>query len=160
MNNPYRFFISIWSVFSKAGLNFQSVLKENFLKECSGVSVRDIDLKILINENSFACKGDLLITHWGFSGPGVLKLSSIAARELYRVRYKFKLIIQWSKLSYSELSEKLNQLRQFNGKSNLYNTRPFPYITKRLWIFLLSKMKIDKDKKWAEIISKEKEIME
>ncbi len=138
---------------------FSFTCKENFLKECSGVSVRDIDLKILINENSFSCKGDLLITHWGFSGPGVLKLSSIAARELYRVRYKFKLIIQWSKLSYSDLSEKINQLRQFNGKSNLYNTRPLPYLTKRLWIFLLNKMNIDKDKKWAEIISKEKEIM-
>jgi len=138
---------------------FSFTCKENFLKECSGVSVRDLDLKILINGNSFSSKGDLLITHWGFSGPGVLKLSSIAARELYGVKYKFKLIIQWSKLSYLELSEKLNKLRQFKGKSNLYNTRPLSYITKRLWIFLLNKMEIDKDKKWAEIISSEKEIM-
>jgi len=138
---------------------FSFTCKENCLKECIGVSVRNLDLKILINEKSFSCKGDLLITHWGFSGPGVLKLSSIAARELYGVRYKFKLVIQWSKLSYSDLSEKLNQLRQLNGKSKLHNIRPLPYITKRLWIFLLNKMKIDKDKTWAEIISIEKEIM-
>ncbi len=138
---------------------FSFTCKENFLKECSGVSVKNIDMQILINGNSFSYRGDLLITHWGFSGPGILKLSSIAARELYEARYKFKLIIQWANLSILELSEKLNQLRKFHGKSNLYNTRPLSYITKRLWIFLLNKMNIDKDKKWAEIISSEKERM-
>ena len=138
---------------------FSFTCKENFLKECSGVSVKDLNLKILINDKSFTCKGDLLITHKGFSGPGVLKLSSIAARELYDAKYKFKLIIQWSSLSHSELNEKLNQLRQLCGKSNLYNTRPLSSLTKRLWIFLLNKMKIDKDKKWAEIISEEKKMM-
>ncbi len=138
---------------------FSFTCKENFLKECSGVSVKNLDLKILINENSFSSKGDLLITHWGFSGPGILKLSSLAARELFEAKYKFQLIIQWSKLNYSELNEKLNQLRKFNGKSNICNTRPLSYLTKRLWIFLLNKMKIKKDKKWAEIISTEKEKM-
>ena len=138
---------------------FSFTCKENFLKECSGVSVRNLDFKILINGNSFSSKGDLLITHWGFSGPGILKLSSIAAREIYDIRYKFKLNIQWSRLSYSELNEKLNQLRQFNGKSNLYNTRPLSYLTKRLWIFLLNKMKINKDKKWADIVTSEKDII-
>jgi len=138
---------------------FSFTCKENFLKECSGVSVRNLDFKILINGNSFSSKGDLLITHWGFSGPGILKLSSIAAREIYDIRYKFKLNIQWSRLSYTELNEKLNQLRQFNGKSNLYNTRPLSYLTKRLWIFLLNKMKINKDKKWADIVTAEKEII-
>ena len=138
---------------------FTFTCKENYLKECSGVSVSNLDLKILINGNSFSCNGDLLITHWGFSGPGILKLSSIAAREIYEARYKFKLIIQWSKLSYLELSEKFYQLREYKGKSNLFNERPIPYITKRLWIFLLNKMKIDKNKTWAEIINAEKEIM-
>ena len=138
---------------------FSFTCKESFLKECSGVSVKDLNLKILINGKSFSCNGDLLITHRGFSGPGVLKLSSIAARELYEAQYKFKLIIQWTTLSYSELNEKLNQLRNLSGKSNLYNNRPLSFITKRLWIFLLNKMKIDKDKKWAEIISAEKEQM-
>jgi len=138
---------------------FSFTCKEYMLEECSGVSVSNIDLRILINGKSFTCKGDLLVTHWGFSGPGVLKLSSIAARELYEAKYKFQLHIKWSNLSYSELNEKLNQLRQFNGKSNLYNTRPLSYITKRLWIFLLNKMQIDKDKKWAEIISTEKDMM-
>ena len=138
---------------------FTFTCKENYLKECSGVSVSNLDLKILINGNSFSCNGDLLITHWGFSGPGILKLSSIAAREIYEARYKFKLIIQWSKLSYLELSEKFYQLREYKGKSNLLNERPVPHITKRLWIFLLNKMKIDKNKTWAEIINAEKEIM-
>ena len=138
---------------------FSFTCKENFLKECSGVSVRNLDFKILINGNSFSSKGDLLITHWGFSGPGILKLSSIAAREIYDIKYKFKLNIQWSRLSCSELNEKLNQLRQFHGKSNLYNTRPLSFLTKRLWIFLLNKMKINKEKKWADIVTSEKEII-
>ena len=132
---------------------------DNQLKDCSGVSIKNIDLKILVNKNSFQNNGDLLITHWGFSGPGVLKLSSIAARELFLNKYNFKLIIKWSKYDEKDLFKIINNLRQSNGKSNLIYVRPLSYITRRLWIFLLNKMEIDKNKKWSEILSSERHKM-
>jgi len=59
------------------------------LDECSGVSIKGIDIEIKLNNKNFQNRGDLLITHWGFRGPAELKLSSIAARELYSQKYKF-----------------------------------------------------------------------
>ncbi len=131
--------------------------KEPNLDECSGVSIKGIDIEIKLNNKNFQNRGDLLITHWGFSGPAVLKLSSIAARELYSQKYKFNLIIKWSALSYEELKEKVKYLRLNKGKVNLINSRPVPLLTKRLWIFLLNKIEIDKEKKWADLLAVERE---
>ena len=133
--------------------------KETKLNECSGVSIKNIDIEIQLNNKSFKNRGDLLITHWGFSGPAVLKLSSIAARELFDQKYKFNLIIRWSKLEYKELKEKIDNLKFNNGKLNLINLRPLPLLTKRLWVFLLNKMEINKDKKWSDLLANEREKM-
>ena len=133
--------------------------KETKLNECSGVSLKNIDIEIQLNNKSFKNRGDLLITHWGFSGPAVLKLSSIAARELFDQKYKFNLIIRWSNLEYKELKEKIDKLKLNNGKLNLINLRPLPLLTKRLWVFLLNKMEINKDKKWSDLLANEREKM-
>ena len=133
--------------------------KDTKLSECSGVSIKNVDIEIQLNNKSFKNRGDLLVTHWGFSGPAVLKLSSIAARELFDQNYKFNLIIKWSNLEYSELKEKINYLKLNNGKYNLINSRPLPQLTKRLWIFLLNKMEIDKEKKWSDLLAIERETM-
>ncbi len=133
--------------------------KETKLNECSGVSIKNIDMEIQLNNKSFKNRGDLLITHWGFSGPAVLKLSSIAARELFDQKYKFNLIIRWSNLEYKELKEKIDNLKFNNGKLNLINLRPLPLLTKRLWVFLLNKMEINKDKKWSDLLANEREKM-
>ena len=133
--------------------------KETKLNECSGVSIKNIDIEIQLNNKSFKNRGDVLITHWGFSGPAVLKLSSIAARELFDQKYKFSLIIRWSNLEYKELKEKIDNLKFNNGKLNLINLRPLPLLTKRLWMFLLNKMEINKDKKWSDLLANEREKM-
>ena len=133
--------------------------KERKLNECSGVSIKNIDIEIQLNNKSFKNRGDVLITHWGFSGPAVLKLSSIAARELFDQKYKFNLIIRWSNLEYKELKEKIDNLKFNNGKLNLINLRPLPLLTKRLWVFLLNKMEINKDKKWSDLLANERDKM-
>ena len=138
---------------------FTLTTKETKLNECSGVSLKNIDIEIQLKNKSFKNRGDLLITHWGFSGPAVLKLSSIAARDLFEQKYKCKLIIKWSNLEYQELKEKINNLKLNNGKLNLINLRPLPLLTKRLWIFLLNKMEINKDKKWSDLLAHEREKM-
>ena len=138
---------------------FTFTTKETKLNECSGVSIKDIDIEIQLNNKSFKNRGDLLITHWGFSGPAVLKLSSIAARELFDQKYKFNLIIRWSDLEYEELKDKIDNLKLNNGKLNLINLRPLPLLTKRLWVFLLNKMGINEEKKWSDLLATEREIM-
>ena len=138
---------------------FTFTTKGTKLNECSGVSIKNVDIEIQLNNKSFKNRGDLLITHWGFSGPAVLKLSSIAARELFEQKYKCNLIIKWSDLEYKELKEKINILKLNNGKLNLMNSRPLPLLTKRLWLFLLDKMKINKEKKWSDLLANEREVM-
>ena len=138
---------------------FTFTTKETKLNECSGVSIKDIDIEIQLNNKSFKNRGDLLITHWGFSGPAVLKLSSIAARELFDQKYKFNLIIRWSDLEYKELKDKIDNLKLNNGKLKLINLRPLPLLTKRLWVFLLNKMGINEEKKWSDLLATEREIM-
>ncbi|KGF91589.1 MULTISPECIES: NAD(P)/FAD-dependent oxidoreductase [Prochlorococcus] len=133
--------------------------KEPNLEKCRGVSIKDIDIEIKLKNKTFYNRGDLLITHWGFSGPAVLKLSSIAARELFSQKYKFNLIIKWSVLSFEELKEKINYLRLNKGKVNLINSRPVPLLTKRLWIFLLNKIGLDKEKKWSDLMADERDKM-
>ncbi len=133
--------------------------KEPNLSKCSGVSIRNIDIEIKINKKVFRSRGDLLITHWGFSGPVVLKLSSIAARELFEQNYKFNLIIKWTNLDYEDLREKINHIKLNKGKMNLINSRPLPSITKRLWVFLLNKMDINEERKWADLLVSEREKM-
>ena len=138
---------------------FTFSVKEPKLRECSGVSIKNTDIEIKVNNKSYTNRGDILITHWGFSGPAVLKLSSIAARDLYSQKYRCELIINWSYLDYSCLKEKINSLRVHNGKLNLMNMRPLPELPKRLWIFLLHKLEINKDKKWSDLLSDEREKM-
>ena len=53
----------------------------------------------------------------------------------------------------------MNYLRLNKGKVNLINSRPVPLLTKRLWIFLLKKLGIDKEKKWADLLANEREKM-
>ena len=136
---------------------FTFTCKDYGLMECAGSSIKNVDLKIILNKTIYKNKGDLLITHRGFSGPGILKLSSIAARELYYEKYNFKLVIGWSNLGFHDLRQKINKLRETSGKLNLYNARPLPFITRRLWMFLLKKINIDPDKKWSEIYSHERD---
>ena len=135
---------------------FSFSCRDENLKECRGVSIKNVHLEISLNNNDFKSYGDLLVTHWGFSGPSILRLSSEAARDLYEKKYKFKLRIKWTNLELSELDNRMHQLREKNGTSNLCNLRPIPELTKRIWVYLLNKVEIDYSKTWSELFSAER----
>ena len=135
---------------------FSFSCRDEELRKCRGVAVKNVYFKISLNDKCFKSQGDLLVTHWGFSGPGILKLSSEAARDLYEKKYNFKLRIRWTDLDSSELNSRMNKFRQTNGTSNLCNLRPIPSLTKRLWIYLLNKLGIDNNKNWSELFSTER----
>ena len=95
-------------------------------------------------------KGPVLITHWGLSGPAVLKLSSRAARDLHDVDYTFEVLVNWtSGYHESSMLETLKQLR-LTVKQKVGSKNPFD-LTSRLWNYLLDKSKIREDDYWTDL---------
>ena len=96
-------------------------------------------------------KGPLLVTHWGVSGPAVLKLSSYAARLLAENDYKAPLAISWTgELTRQEVEENLLKLQTANPRKQVATLHPFG-LPSRLCLYILSKLDIDAVKPWAEI---------
>ena len=95
--------------------------------------------------------GPLLVTHWGMSGPAILKLSAFGARILSEFGYKFKIQVNWvNELNNSIVNNELNLIVSNNGNRMLANVRPY-YLPERLWLFLLQKVDLKQSKKWNEL---------
>ena len=103
----------------------------------------------------FKQKGPLLITHWGLSGPALLKLSAWAAREMMHVNYRAMIIVNWLGIESQDDAEKLlNTIKTSNTKTLVSNAYPNE-LTKRFWLQILTKCRISKDKNWSEVSKKE-----
>jgi predicted Rossmann fold flavoprotein len=99
-------------------------------------------------------QGPVLVTHWGFSGPAILRLSAWGALELQEKNYDFTIIINWIGKKESELRANWNELRNKQNHLQLKNKNPFGLPT-RLWDFILQENEIDDTTKWSELPSKE-----
>lgn len=123
------------------------------ITELMGVSVPNAQIKIL--GTKLQEQGPLLITHWGFSGPAILKLSAWGAFHLAAKQYNFDISINWdATLNEEQVKTQLNQLRELHPKALIVNKKP-ESIPNRLWLFLLSQLEILHDKKWGDINKKE-----
>lgn len=120
------------------------------INELMGISVEQA--KIKIEDTKYEFTGPLLITHWGFSGPAVLKLSSFAARDLAQQNYHFTISINWlgDKKEDVVRNELLN-LKAANPTKHLRNLFPYTQLSKRLQDYLFSKSAVHADKNWADI---------
>ncbi|MBO9731986.1 MAG: NAD(P)/FAD-dependent oxidoreductase [Chitinophaga sp.] len=100
-------------------------------------------------------QGPLLITHWGMSGPAVLRLSAWGARELQQLQYTFTAIVNWLP-DYNEnsLREDWQHLRFELGKQKLHHKNPFG-LPQRLWQFLLQQVGIPEEMRWADLPAKD-----
>lgn len=118
----------------------------------AGVSVKDA--KVYVVGTKQEQRGPLLLTHWGFSGPAVLRLSAWAARELAAVDYRFRLRINWlPTLNDAELRSILQDFRQQNGRRQVTSQNPFGLPT-RLWQALTSEAEIAETQRWADLPAK------
>lgn len=99
--------------------------------------------------------GPVLITHWGVSGPAILRLSAWGARELQDMQYTFTAIINWVP-DYNEntLREAWQSLRFDLGKQKIHHKNPFN-LPQRLWHFLLQQTGITEDMRWADVPAKD-----
>lgn len=102
----------------------------------------------------FKATGPLLITHWGMSGPAILKLSSYAARYLAENEYSATLSVNWFGDTVEQaVRERILSLSKDNSQKLILNTHPSE-LPSRLWTYLISKSGIREDARWAELGSK------
>ena len=110
---------------------------------------------VMIPGTSFRASGALLITHWGMSGPAILRLSSYAARHLAEGGYHSPLSVNWISQKENEVTEELQRLSIQYPQRQLANIRPYD-LPSRLWSYLLSKSLNEKaEKRWGELGKKD-----
>jgi len=99
-------------------------------------------------------RGPLLLTHWGFSGPAVLRLSAWAARDLAQVDYQFTLRVNWvPDQNETQLRATVQTFRQQNGRKQIFTQNPFG-LPSRLWQALATEAGIVDEQRWADLPAK------
>jgi len=122
------------------------------LKELQGVAVKHAKVKIA--GQSLENEGPLLITHWGYSGPAILKLSAWAARNLHDVKYNFTSLINWiPEFSEEQLRAYFSDYRRQYPK-RLVAAHALFNLPQRLWKALVSLVDIADKTIWAELPAK------
>ena len=119
------------------------------IKELMGVSVQNA--LVSVQGTKLKSDGPLLITHWGMSGPAILKLSAFGARVLSDLNYSFQAQVNWAGEVNNELV--VNELRGISESSPnklLSNVKPFG-LPERMWLYLLNRSEIKATKKWNEL---------
>ena len=124
-------------------------IQDNRLTDLAGLSVEKV--KVKAGGTKLTTEGPLLLTHWGMSGPAILKLSAWGAREFAESNYNFTIEINWvPELSQTTLSKKLNDIRIAEARKQIATFSPLP-IPQRLWERLLIAAEINPTTPWAHI---------
>ena len=124
-------------------------VKDARFKELSGVSVTDATTAVpgtILRE-----RGPLLITHWGLSGPAVLKISAWGARELHDLGYKFTLLVNWAPdFNVETLRAELEKTRAANPKKQIGTWCPVG-LPARLWEKLIAATGTKPEAPWTTV---------
>lgn len=128
-------------------------VRDQALQGLAGVSVEPVELTLRVQgEKPLKQTGPLLVTHWGLSGPAVLKLSAYGAVGLHRQHYQAELQVNWlPSLAQDELRCQLLQAKQNQGKRLLLRHCPLP-LPRRLWHYLVQhRVGLDPELTWANL---------
>lgn len=126
-------------------------LPQSNIKELMGLSVRQGTVKV--NGTKHQYTGPVLITHWGLSGPAVLKLSAFAAYDFYQLNYEAGISVNWTGTSKEDEIKELIHTN-LSSKALVLNS-PLFEIPKRLWEYLVLKSDIASNKPWIELSKKQ-----
>lgn len=146
----------IWSLLSKLGHKivnpvpslFTFNIKDERIKDLAGIATK---ASIEVCETKLKAEGALLVTHWGMSGPAILKLSAWGARILHELQYNFRIKINWlPNFSSEEIFENLKSLKLENPRQQVAKYAQFE-LPKRLWQNLSKAARIPETEKWAEL---------
>lgn len=121
------------------------------LQGLAGISVEKAQVQLQITgQKALEQTGPLLITHWGLSGPAILKLSAWGARALYETRYRGELRINWlPELKQEQLREQLLQAKAAYPKRAIANYAPIN-LPQRLWQRLVEAAGLSPEMRWAD----------
>jgi predicted Rossmann fold flavoprotein len=150
----------IWEMLTELGHNIVSPvpslftfnIKDSRIKDLMGLSAF---AKVKVKGSKLEASGPLLITHWGMSGPGILRLSAWGARELFDKNYQFTLHVNWlNEVTFEEAMDTLKELKQEHAKKTVSKKSPFEF-PNRLWESLVIASEIDSERKWADLSKKQ-----
>ncbi|SHF87982.1 hypothetical protein SAMN05444396_102218 [Flavobacterium segetis] len=123
-------------------------IKDSRIKELPGVAAQ---VTVKVKDTKLTSTGPLLITHWGMSGPAILKLSAWGARILHDKNYQFIIFVNWlNDADKEEVEKKLRNLKQEHAKKAVSKKSPFE-LTNRLWESLVLASGIEAETKWADL---------
>jgi predicted Rossmann fold flavoprotein len=123
-------------------------IKDARIKELPGVAAL---ATVKVKDTKLESSGPLLITHWGMSGPAVLKLSAWGARTLNDKNYQFTIYVNWlHDMDLADAEKKLKNLKLEHAKKAVSKKSPFE-LTNRLWESLVLASSIEVDTKWADL---------
>ena len=150
----------MWKLLAKLGHKivpavpslFTFNIKDTRIKDLAGITTDAwVRVKFDSKNTKLESKGPLLITHWGMSGPAILKLSAWGARELNEENYKFQIKVNWlPEITSNEILEELRRLRIKEAKKQVAKYSRFG-LPKRLWQSLVNAAGIKLEQTWAEL---------
>jgi predicted Rossmann fold flavoprotein len=120
-----------------------------WLRALAGVSVENVEVAVL--QAGLRECGPMLVTHWGVSGPAILRLSAWGARKLAEVDYKFTLVVNWlPHLNAEQLLKEIQSRRESQGAKLVLNA-PIAPLTARLWEALVQASGVSREARWASM---------
>ena len=126
-------------------------MPKNPITKLMGLSVPNVITSI--KGSKLRQTGPLLITHWGMSGPAILKLSAWGAQDLAKQNYNFSVQVNWLAMNEEELRSQFSNMT--SSRKQMYKHNPLE-IPKRLWHFMLNKLEIAENQIWNELAKKNK----
>ena len=123
-------------------------IKDSRIKELPGISAL---ATVTVKDSKLSASGPLLITHWGMSGPAILKLSAWGARILHDRNYQFTIYVNWlNDVDSSDCETLLRELKSENAKKTVSKKSPFEF-PNRLWESIVLASGIGAETKWADL---------
>lgn len=127
-------------------------IKDSRIKDLMGLSTV---ASVKVKKSKLQASGPLLITHWGMSGPGILRLSAWGARELADKKYQFAIQVNWlNEIDFEEAIDFLKTIKEENSKKLVSKYAHFE-LPKRLWENLVKAAGISEETKWADVSKKQ-----
>jgi predicted Rossmann fold flavoprotein len=127
-------------------------IKDVRIKDLMGLSTL---ASVKVKKSKLQASGSLLITHWGMSGPGILRLSAWGARELANKKYQFAIQVNWlNETDFEEAIDLLKYIKEENSKKLVSKYAHFD-LPKRLWENLVKAAGISEEAKWADLNKKQ-----
>lgn len=123
-------------------------IKDERIKELPGVAAQ---VSVKVKDTKLTSTGPLLITHWGMSGPAILKLSAWGARILHDKNYQFTIFVNWLQdIDVEDCEKILKNLKKEHAKKAVSKKSPFDF-PNRLWESLVLASSIEIETKWADL---------